>query len=123
MGSKYQRQAASLIQGHLTQLLQTQVNDPRVRLVTITAVEVTPDATRAHVYITALGSPEEQQEVLAGLQSAASFLRRELGQRIRLRNTPELVFHWDTSLERGERISSLLDQLWDDEADGPGTEP
>lgn len=123
MGTKYQRHASSLIQGHLTQLLQTQVNDPRVRLVTITAVEVTPDAARAHVYFTALGTEEEQKEAVAGLQSAASFLRREIGQRIRLRNTPELVFHWDVSIERGERISSLLDQLWDDESEGPGSEP
>lgn len=123
MGTKYQRQAASLIQGHLTQLLQTQVNDPRVHLVTITAVEVTPDATRAYVYFTALGSPEEREEVMAGLNSAAGFLRREIGQRIRLRNTPELIFQWDVSIERGERISSLLDQLWDDESEEPGSEP
>ncbi len=123
MGTKYQRQAASLIQGHLTQLLQTQVNDPRVQMITITGVEVTPDTSRAHVYVTALGSAEEQEEAMAGLRSAAGFLRRELGQRIRLRNTPELVFHQDISIERGERISHLLDQLKDDETRGPGSEP
>ncbi len=111
MGKKYQKRAADLIQTHLTDLLQTQVNDPRLQMLTITGVEVTPDATRAHVYVTALGDPERQAEVQAAIRSAAGFLRRELGQRLRLRNTPELVFHWDVSIERGERIAGLIDRL------------
>ena len=115
MGKKYQKRAADLIQLHLTDLLQTQVNDPRVEMVTITGVEVTPDTRRADVYFTVLGGPEARDEALAGLESAAGFLRRELGRRIRLRNTPEIVFHWDESFERGERISALLDQLQQDQ--------
>lgn len=120
MGKKYRRRAADLIQVHLTNLLRTQVNDPRIQMVTITGVDVTPDTRRADVYFSVLGSPEAQAEALAGLQSAAGYLRRELGQRIRLKNTPELVFHWDVSLERGERISGLLDTLHD-ESEGPGS--
>lgn len=120
MGKKYQKRAADLIQAHLTDLLQKQVNDPRVRMVTITGVEITPDATRAHVYFTALGDPEQQAAAAAGLQSAAGFLRRELGQRLRLRHTPELVFHWDTSIEQGERIDRLLDQLRAEEGRSEG---
>lgn len=120
MGKKYQKRAADLIQAHLTDLLQKQVNDPRVRMVTITGVEITPDATRAHVYFTALGGPEQQAAAAAGLQSAAGFLRRELGQRLRLRHTPELVFHWDTSIEQGERIDRLLDQLRAEEGRSEG---
>lgn len=111
MGKKYQKRAADRIQTHLTDLLQKQVNDPRLQMLTITGVEVTPDATRAHVYFTALGGSERQAEALAAIQSAAGFLRRELGRRLRLRNTPELVFHWDASIERGERISTLIDRL------------
>ncbi|HIE39596.1 MAG TPA: 30S ribosome-binding factor RbfA [Anaerolineales bacterium] len=122
MGTKYQKRAADLIQVHLTDLLRTRVNDPRVHMVTITGVDVTADTRKAHVYFSVLGGPEAQAEALAGLRSAAGFLRRELGQRIRLRNTPELVFHWDSSLERGERISSILDEL-SDEIEGPGSEP
>ncbi|HHS97927.1 MAG TPA: 30S ribosome-binding factor RbfA [Chloroflexi bacterium] len=114
MGKKYRGRAADLIQMHLTDLLQTQVNDPRLSMVTITGVEVTPDTRRADVYITALGGPDVKEEVLDGLQSAAGFLRRELGHRIRLRNTPELVFHWDESFEHGERIDLLLEQIKDD---------
>lgn len=122
MGKKYQRRAAELIRAHLMDLLQTQVNDPRVQMVTITEVEVTPDATRAHVFVTSLGDPQTQSDALTGLESAAGFLRRALGQRIRLRNTPELVFHWDSSIERGERISGLLDRLHEDESEGPRPE-
>ena len=95
-------------------LLQTQVNDARIQMVSLTDVEVDPKVTRAHVYFSVLGGPEERDEALAGLQSAAGYLRRELGQRIRLRNTPQLIFHWDPSMERGERISNLLDQLHDE---------
>ena len=124
MGKRYQRRAADMIQAQLSDLLQTQVNDPRVEMVTITVVDVTPDITQAHVYFSVLGGSEAQTEALAGLQSAAGFLRWELGQRVRLRNTPKLIFHFDYSLERGERISSLLDQLHEeDETKGPGSEP
>ncbi|HEC36279.1 MAG TPA: 30S ribosome-binding factor RbfA, partial [Anaerolineae bacterium] len=105
-----------------TDLLQTRVNDPRVQMVTITEVDVTPDTRKAHVYFTVLGGPKAQAEALTGLQSAAGFLRRELGQRVRLRNTPQLVFHWDSSMEVGERISSLLDRL-QDETEGSGSKP
>ena len=123
MGTRYQKRAADMIQDRLADLLRTRVNDPRVEMVTITGVDVTPDASRAHVYFSVLGGPEAQEEALAGLQSAAGFLRRELGQRIRLRKTPELVFHWDPSMERGERISGLLDRLQEDELQGSESEP
>jgi ribosome-binding factor A len=122
MGKRYQRRAAELIRVHLSDLLRTQVNDARVRMVTLTGVEVNPTATRAHVYFSVLGEQGQREEALAGLRSAAGYLRRELGQRIRLRNTPELLFEWDASLERGERISDILDQLREDENEGLGTE-
>ena len=122
MGTRYQQRVSEMLRGHLTDLLQTRVNDPRVGLVTITDVEVNADTTQAQVYFSVLGDESDREEAMAGLQSAAGFLRRELGQRVRLRNTPELVFHWDPSLERGERIASLLDRLKDDSTAGPETE-
>ena len=121
MGKKYLGRVADLIQTHLTELLQTQVNDPRLEMITVTGVDVTPDTRRADVYVTTLGDSEARAETMAGLQSAAGFLRRELAQRLRLRNTPELVFHWDESLERGERIDLLLDQIKDDLPGEPDT--
>lgn len=122
MGTRYQKRAADLVQSHLTDLLRKRVNDPRLQMVTITGVEVTPDATRARVYFSVLGDAEEAAETLRLLRSMAGFLRRELGQRIRLRHTPELIFQWDASMERGDRIAGLLDQLLQE--DGPtGPEP
>jgi ribosome-binding factor A len=100
-----------LVQTILTDVLNTQVDDPRLEGITITEVKVTPDAKRADVYFTVMGDEEARQTVQAGLESAAGRLRREIGDRTRLRNTPELVFHWDPSLDYGERIDQLLDEL------------
>jgi ribosome-binding factor A len=111
MGKKYQRRVSDLIRTHLADLMERKVNDPRLQMVTITDVKVTPDALRADVYFSVLGGAEAQVETQAGLESAAGWLRRELGRRLRLRNTPELVFHYDPSLERGEHIASILDEL------------
>jgi ribosome-binding factor A len=88
-------------------------------LVTITDVEVTPDVKQAKVYFTVLGGKEAREEAQAGLRSAAGWLRRELGRRVRLRHVPELIFRYDRSLERGERISAILDELGfgDEESD------
>jgi len=80
-------------------------------MVTITDVTTTPDALRADVHFSVLGDAEAQAEAQAGLESAAGWLRRELGHRLRLRNTPRLVFHYDPSLERGEHIAGIIDEL------------
>lgn len=96
---------------NLCDLLGTKVDDPRLLGVTITEVQITPDTKRADVYYSVLGDEEVQQAAQDGLDRAASWLRRELGGRLRLRNTPALVFHRDPSLERGERIDQLLSQL------------
>ena len=91
--------------------LQTQISDPRLQAVTITQVKVTPDTTRADVYYSVLGDEDERLNAQQGLESPSGRLRREVGARTRLRNTPALVFHWDPSLEYGERIEQLLDEL------------
>ncbi len=113
MGKKYQRRVSDLIRAHLTDLLERKVNDPRLEStnVTITDVTITPDALRADVHFSVLGGEEAREEAQAGLESAAGWLRHELGRRLRLRNTPALVFHYDPSLERGEHIASILDEL------------
>jgi ribosome-binding factor A len=111
MGKKYQRRVSDLIRTHLTDLLARKTNDPRLQMVTITDVTVTQDAVRADVHFSVLGGDAAQAEAQAGLNSAAGWLRHELSQRLRLRNTPQLVFHYDPSLERGEHIASILDEL------------
>jgi ribosome-binding factor A len=111
MSRRYQRRVSDLVRTHLTDLLERKANDPRVRMVTITDVTTTPDALRADVHFSVLGDAEAQAEAQAGLESAAGWLRRELGRRLRLRNTPRLVFHYDPSLERGEHIAGIIDEL------------
>ena len=72
---------------------------------------MTPDTARADIYFSVLGDQAARQTAEEGLASASGWLRREIGARLRLRNTPALVFHWDPSLEYSERIDQLLDQL------------
>jgi ribosome-binding factor A len=102
---------SELIRTIVVSALQTQFNDPRLEGVTITQVTVTPDTVRADVYYSVLGDEEARQIAQEGLESASGRLRREVGAHTRLRNTPALVFHWDPSLEYGERIEQLLDEL------------
>jgi ribosome-binding factor A len=123
MGKKYQRRVSDLIRTHLTDLLERKVNDPRLQMVTITDVTITPDALRADVHFSVLGGAEAQAEAQTGLESAAGWLRRELGRRLRLHNVPELVFHYDPSLERGEHIAGIIDELGRSGTEEHSTEP
>jgi len=111
VGRKYQRRVSELIHIHLSNLLERKVKDPRLDMVTITDVEVSPDVSSAKVYFSAVGGDQTREEAREGLESAAGWLRRELGRELRLRRTPELIFRYDRSLERGERISNILDEL------------
>ena len=121
MGRKYQRRVSELIHVHLSNLLERKVKDPRLDMVTITDVEVSPDVSSAKVYFSAVGGDQTRDEARQGLESAAGWLRHELGQQLRLRRTPELIFRYDHSLERGERISNILDELGlgDEDTDTP----
>jgi ribosome-binding factor A len=95
----------------LSELLLREVSDPRLQGVTVTEVKLDPELMFADVYVNALGDETRRDEVLTGLGSAGGFLRREVGKRVRLRNTPELHFHWDLTLEHGERINRILSSL------------
>lgn len=101
------------IRRDLAELLQFEVKDPRVKLVSITAVEVSPDYSHAKVFFSTLAAVEKIPEILQGLRAAAGFLRRELGRRIRLHNMPELHFEHDASIERGASLSRLIDEAAD----------
>lgn len=99
---------AQQIQRELAELVRLEINDPRVRLVTITGVEVASDYSHAKIFFTRLdGKNEEAQQ---GLEHAASFLRRHLARSLKLRVMPQLHFVYDASVERGSRLSQLIDQ-------------
>lgn len=95
----------------LAELIRTQVRDPRVGLVTVTAVEVTNDLSLARVYVQVTGEPSEVSEALEGLAAAASFLRSALGQELTIRRIPELRFQRDESLEHALRIEKILSDV------------
>lgn len=109
--SKKQERMSGRIRVILSELVLREVADPRLAHITITDVELDPELLYARVYVNALGDEEREQEVMAGLERAKGFLRRELGQRVRLRKTPELHFMWDATLAHGERINELLASL------------
>ncbi|HSH74290.1 MAG TPA: 30S ribosome-binding factor RbfA, partial [Longimicrobiales bacterium] len=95
----------------LSELIRTEVRDPRVGLVTITRVQVTNDLGFAKVHVRALGSDTERKETLEGLVAAAPFLRTALGRQLRIRRVPELRFQEDRSLEHAQRIEQVLSEV------------
>jgi ribosome-binding factor A len=104
---------SSLIKREISQMLLNEIKDDRVGagMVSITDVDVSGDLQHAKVFVSIYGSPEAKAETMEGLRSSAAFVRRELGHRMRLRRTPEVVFLEDTSLERGDRMLNLLNQI------------
>lgn len=106
-----QDRMADRIMGILSELLLREISDPRLQGVTVTEVKVDREFMYCNIYVNALGEEEREPEVMAGLASANGYLRREVGKRIRLRNTPELHFHWDHTLERAEHINRLISSL------------
>jgi ribosome-binding factor A len=103
------RRVADQIQRELSELLHTEVKDPRVGMVTITGIEVSSDLGHARVYYTTLEEGEAREQTGEGLRRAAGFLRSELGHRLKVHNIPELRFMFDESVERGARLSRLID--------------
>jgi ribosome-binding factor A len=99
------------IKKELSQIIQSELKDPRIGFITVTGVEVTNDLSQAKVYLSVLGSEEQKEESLKAIARGTGFIRSELGKRMRLRHTPELVFKFDSSIEYGSRIESLLEQI------------
>mgnify|MGYP005750595131 CR=1 FL=1 len=104
------RRVGEQMQRELAALIRDEVKDPRVGMVTVLAVEVTRDLAHAKVFVTVLGDAEARDASLAALNKAAGFLRHELGQRMLTRTVPQLRFVYDESIERGSRLSALIDQ-------------
>ena len=97
-----------LIKQEMSKMLLREIKDPRIGFVTVTEVEMTGDLREAKIYVSIMGGEEKIKESLEGLQSALGFIRREIGQRVRLRFTPEISFALDTSLDYSEHIQKIL---------------
>jgi ribosome-binding factor A len=102
---------AEAIKREVSDLLFREVKDPRVHFATVTDVEVAHDLRFVKIYVSIMGTDEEKAESMVGLQAATGFLRKHLGQRVRLRFTPEIRFYLDKSLDRAMRISELLESI------------
>jgi len=104
---------SSLIKREVSQMLINEIKDDRVGagMVSVTDVNVSNDLQHAKIFVSIYGTEEAKTETMEGLKASTPFVRRELGQRMRLRRTPEVVFLEDTSIERGDRILNLLNQI------------
>lgn len=110
--SRRQKQINQAIRREISELIFRGVNDPRIKgIISVTEVHVTPDLTQARVFISAMGSEEEKIEMFEGLNAASGFLRRELGTRLRMRYIPRLIFKRDDSIEHGEQLLRLIEQV------------
>jgi ribosome-binding factor A len=111
MSTIRQQRTAERIRTILTELFLREMRDPRLQAVTVTDVTIDRELQYADIYVSALGDEAREDEVMAGLVSASGFLRRELGAQLRLRNVPQLHFHWDALLAQAEHMDYILDQL------------
>lgn len=102
------------IRSVLSNLLRFEVNDPRLKDVTVSTIRLSADRSKAKVYFSVIGNPEREREAGDGFAAAAPFMRRQLGQRMRLRVVPSLEFFRDTSYEYGDRMERLFDRLSDE---------
>jgi ribosome-binding factor A len=94
-----------------------ELKDPRIGFVTVTGVKTTPDLRHAKVFVSVLGAERKRRATLAGLQAAHSVLQGRLARELRLKRTPQLTFEYDPSVERGVRMTKLIDELAPDDSD------
>lgn len=121
MKTQRTQRVGDLMRREIGEIIDRKLKDPRIGMVTVTGVSVTPDLRYARVYFTVLGEQEELQQARDGLESARTFIQGEVGRRIRIKYTPELSFHFDESLQRGIHIDNILKELkedHDEEAEG-----
>lgn len=114
---------ADLIRDEVARLLLREVKDPRIGFVTLTGAKVTPDLRQARVYVSVLGDEKTREAALEGLRHSAPFIQRALFRNLRLRHSPAILFEIDDSLERGERIERVLQQLHEHDAETPAEPP
>ncbi|MFG6326217.1 MAG: 30S ribosome-binding factor RbfA [Lachnospiraceae bacterium] len=100
------------VQHELSNIIRNEIKDPRISTMTsVVAVDVTPDLKYAKAYISVLGSREEQEDTIKGLKNAEGYIRRQLAASINLRNTPQITFVLDQSIEYGVNMSKLIDEV------------
>src|SRR2546422_4076989 len=110
MPSERLRRVNEAVRQVLSDAIAADVKDPRVGFVTVTAIRTSPDLRHAHVYVSVLGDDDQRAASLEGLRSAHGFLQRRVAGELRLKHTPTLEFEYDETIERGMRISELIER-------------
>ncbi len=110
MAPSRMRRVNEVIRQVLGDAIATDLKDPRIGFVTVTDVDTSPDLRTSRVYVSVLGGEAERENALAGLRSAHGFLQGRIAAELRMKRTPTLTFHYDESVDRGVRISRLLDE-------------
>lgn len=103
------RRVNEAIREVLAAAIVTEMKDPRIGFVTVTDVDTSPDLRAARVFVSVLGSDQERESALEGLRSAHGYLQGRIAEEMRIKRTPTLSFHYDESIERGARLSQLLE--------------
>ncbi|MEA3329025.1 MAG: 30S ribosome-binding factor RbfA [Candidatus Omnitrophota bacterium] len=111
MNNQRLSRVAEIIRQEISELIQKEVKDPRIGFITITGVKVTADLRFADVYFSVLGSDKNKKSTRIGLQNAAGFLRKAVGQRLRMRFVPEIRFRFDKSIEYSAQIDDVLAKI------------
>lgn len=111
MGGLRPEKVANEIREYISTIIQEDLKDPRIGFITITRIEVTPDIRNAKVFFSILGEKEEKERAVEGLNSAAGFIRKLLGMRLRIKFTPELIFRLDESAEYSLHLKELFDKI------------
>jgi ribosome-binding factor A len=117
MEGKRSERVADLVRKEISEMLVKSIKDPRIGFVTITQVRVTEDCRVARIYYSVVGGSAEREESLKGLNSAKGYIRRELGHRMKMKYTPELLFQFDRSIEYSIHMEELIHHLHE-EAEG-----
>jgi ribosome-binding factor A len=112
MPSHHIERVNTLIQREASKLIQNVLRDPRLdQFISVTEVSASPDLRYAKIYVSCLDGEEKKKQILAALNSASGFLRTELAKVVRLRRMPELLFEWDNSIEKGDHLLRLIDEV------------
>lgn len=111
MGNVRANRVGEQLKKELSEIFQRELKDPRIGFLTVTAVDMTGDLSQAKIYISVLGSEEQKENSLKAIAKASGFIRSEIGKRIRLRHTPELIFKFDESIDYGNKIEKLLAEI------------
>jgi ribosome-binding factor A len=111
MSFKRADKVSEAIKREVSVMLTQEVKDPGIHFVTVTTVETADDLRHAKIFVSVLGDEETRKETMKGLERAKGYLRRELGQRLQLRYTPEIHFYLDKSIDHAMKIKGILNQL------------